>query len=102
MSKVISKPVGLCVSTHDSNSNRFLDGARRQNARRVLVPHERAWLVECLGTWAVHMACRNGALALISVHGTWDGLNVPCGMGGNGANFALHGRGYCERDWPRA
>jgi len=66
------------------------------------VPHGRAWLVECIGTWAVHMACMNGALALITVHGTWDGLNVPCGMVGNGANSALHGRGYCERDWPRA
>ena len=70
--KVMSKPVGLCVSTHDSNAYRFLDGARTQNARRVLGPHDRAWLAEFIGTWAAHMACRNGAMALITVHVTWD------------------------------
>jgi hypothetical protein len=64
------KPVDLCVSELDSNSNRILEGARRKNARRVLVPHDRAWLLECVGAWVVHTACRNGAMPLTTVHGT--------------------------------
>jgi hypothetical protein len=69
------------------------------DAKRPEVASGMACLVECVGACEMHKVYKRDVMALLAVHGTWDGMKAPHCMGTMLHNSTLYGSEYCKKGW---